>query len=369
MGSVAVGEIPALKDIRLVKRSERDGEKVIEAGVQTLEELLAICKADLNQWEVESYRPNSWSSSLGADHPPLIHFQVKALLKRKPLADPERLKRDILDQIAEHAPTPRPVDTKPVTDGLLFEPSIYDIHLGKLAHAEECGEEYNLQEAEDLWRRTVDRMLERVHRYPIERVLFALGNDFLHIDNLAGTTTRGTPQDADARLTRIFRSGRKLLVETIDLLRQLAPVKILTVPGNHDHVSTMALGEVMEAWYRQDDRVEVDADPTPQKFERWGDVLLGFTHGKHEKPPQLRDMMSVLRKEDFAECRFLEWHLGHLHKHEETEVGRVMYRRMPSLCATDSWHRLHGYVDSNRAAKCFLWHRELGEYLSFPVSP
>ena len=51
----------------------------------------------------------------------------------------------------------------------------------------------------------------------------------------------GTRQDADSRFSRIFRDGRKLLVEAIEYLKTIAPVDVLVVVGNHDSNSMFHL--------------------------------------------------------------------------------------------------------------------------------
>lgn len=74
-------------------------------------------------------------------------------------------------------------------------------------------------------------------------------------------------------------------------------------------------------------------------------------------------MMSEADRRWLAETTWREWHIGHLHKKKELkfmpldELSGVRIRILPSLCAADEWHAMHGYRH-NKASEAYLWHKE-----------
>jgi hypothetical protein len=239
----------------------------------------------------------------------------------------------------------------------MMEFSPFDLHLGKLAwHAETESESYDTSIAEGILLAVADHAIEQARIYAPECILFPVGNDFFHTDSSANQTTSGTQMDADSRHARMFSHGCRLLVRVIDKLRLVAPVEVLTVPGNHDRDSVFKLGEVLNAWYRNDPDVTVNNAPTRRKYKRYGRTLLGFTHGDSEKHIDLPLILAQERSNDWAATDFREFHLGHFHKSKETRhtagdtYNGVRIRILPSLSATDAWHYAQGYIKSIREA-------------------
>jgi hypothetical protein len=152
-----------------------------------------------------------------------------------------------------------------------------------------------------------------------------------------------------------------MIIEQIDKLREIAPVEVLVVPGNHDETRTLFLGDAVQCWYRNDKHVEVRNEPKQRKYVRHGNTLLGFTHGDDEKHGDLESIMIRECAEFFGECTWREWHLGHYHKRKITKYvagdthGGTMVRIIPSLSATDKWHYDNGYVKGPKGAEAFVW--------------
>lgn len=210
----------------------------------------------------------------------------------------------------------------------------------------------------------------------MDRILLPIGNDFFHVDTLAdggkgATTTRGTQQDIDTRLPKMFTLGRKCLVAAIDQARLVAPVDIVIVPGNHDQQQMYRMGEVLNAWYRDDARVAVDNSPALRKYYRYGANLFGFTHGlefKRKRDNLVSIMATECPPDMWVATTHREWHVGHNHiamtknytgdPREELWEGRgVRVRSLPGITPEDSWHYAEGYK-----------HRRTATALAFRVS-
>lgn len=343
--------------------------------VKTLEDLVKVCEIDLQFWEVERWSCKAYGGFLkDADKKPVKVqlFSVSAKLIRK---KSDAVQVDVLNLIQElkdtAAPLPevwRPAYPFKVADSRrLLELSIPDLHIGKLAWAEECGEDYDSDIARNLFADAVNDLLAKTAGHVFDEILLVVGNDFLNTDNSQNTTTAGTPQDCDTRHAKTFRIARQLITETVKRLREFAPkIVVLFVPGNHDTQSNFFLGEVIDAVFFQCVDVVVDNRPTLRKYFKFGKVLLGFTHGDKEKAAELPMLMAIEQPELWGLTLHREIHTGHFHQKKATswvglsENKGVTVRILPSLCAPEDWHVGKGYVGNTRSAEAYVWDSEEG---------
>ena len=165
----------------------------------------------------------------------------------------------------------------------MLEVPIVDLHLAKLAWAPETGENYDIKIAEKRFMDVICDIVERAQHYEFEQVVFPIGNDFFNYDSVDGATTKGTPQDNDSRWAKMFLKGRELLITAVDLLSQIAPVKVFQIPGNHDYQASWYAIVCLHDWFRNDENVTVDISPKSRKYVEFGKCLIGFTHGDKEK--------------------------------------------------------------------------------------
>jgi hypothetical protein len=357
--------------------------------VRTLEDLIRICEIDTKEWEIERWIANKWE--VGAKDAqktvkvtPL--FQIKAWLKRKSGATLtiERLKLELVADIRAEVKRGAPaiVSRRFVDAGWLFEFSPFDLHAGKYAWSEECVTNYDADIAADLFDASLDFLLSRALKVAdgkLERVLCVFGNDVSHTDNKRGETTAGTRMDVDTRYVRVYRRICAIHRRAVDVLRQVAPVDVKIVPGNHDELTAFHLGEVLAARYVGDKHVSIDNTARLRKYYDFGINLFGFTHGDGERVAELPLLMAREVPDLWSRCSSREWHIGHLHKSEKWEAKArlvqdlesdkgIRIRRLPSLSAHDFWHTRHGYTD-RRAAEGFVFNKTAGftDHLSFNV--
>lgn len=344
--------------------STKDHIDSLSTRIRTLEQLLAKAEVDLDVWEVERFVTNQWE--VGAKMPdgrmvvtPL--FQVKAWLKKKTAWSPDEFRRKLLAEMKQAAPRFKVVrgPRRPSSD-LLYEVSVFDHHVGKLCWAPETGTNYDLRIAGETYMAAVEDLIQKVRGYQLGGILFPIGNDFLHTDNAAGTTARGTPQDQEGRWQKQFIHARRMLISAIDRLREVAPVKVIVVPGNHDKERMFYLGDTVESWFRNDRRTTVENTPALRKYEAHGVVLLGFTHGSEETISELPRLMADETPELWAKARHKEFHIGHRHKKKEMRFvstdtfGQTIVRILPSLSGIDAWHASKGYA-APRCSEAYLW--------------
>jgi predicted phosphodiesterase len=257
----------------------------------------------------------------------------------------------------------------------MLEINTFDLHLGKLSWAEETGEDCDLKILSDRFTEAFDYLLGNSLVHPIDKILIPIGNDFFNSDNAypTTTTTNGTYQHDDTRWQKIFRTGWNLYREQIDRCKEIAPVHIITVPGNHDYQKTFYLGEVLSALYASDDNVLVDDNPMARKYVQYGQTLLGFTHGnqKNESEKRLSMLMQQEAREQWANSRFAEWHLGDIHhekvvKYVSTEDhGGLIVRYLRSLSPTDAWHYQKGFVGAQKGAEAYVFDIDNGRVATY----
>ena len=342
--------------------------------ITTLDGLIAAAEIDLETWEIYRHIINKWEVGAKDDSGQLVVeplWQVKAWLeKRTAKLEVEQLKKDLLVFIEAHSPKYKqrtPIVIKNDWDRYLLEIGCYDLHLGMRAWGEEAGEDYDMDIAAEAFSWAIEQLAYKASKYKIERVCFPIGQDFFHMDDDSSATPRaGNQLDVDTRWLKLLRSGTQLVVNAIDRLLELAPVDVVVVPGNHDKSSTFSLGEILSAWYRNCNGVEIHNSPKVRKYYTYGKVLLGFTHGtgRKEKPADITRLMAVEEPHLWANSIWREMHLGHIHTrvvHDDMrEYNGVVVRYLPTLCGRDAWHYEEGYVGNIRSAEAYIWSMEAG---------
>ena len=219
-----------------------------------------------------------------------------------------------------------------------------DFHFGKYA-PEYAGDTYNRAKCKKRLKRVTKNLLSRVtRRGKPQRIYLMLGSDGLHIDNQNKTTTRGTPQDCDGTPEELAWYWIKLCREYVDMLRQIAPVSLYVVGGNHDWYSSTLLRAAMKGWFHTIKDVEVAESFSPRQYITYGNSLLTFLHGDIGKP---RDWPAIIADERPKEWGNSKWRFifcGHLHTERDFPTfGGVTVYRMPSLASNDNWHFKQGY--------------------------
>lgn len=334
--------------------------------IKTLPEALHVAKVDLSQWEVERYTVNSWEVTMRGENGPeqATNHQVKLWLKR--LTPAMSGFASLIDNVTPRKCSKNHAAIPATNDPHMLEISLMDHHFGKLAWKPETGSDYDLKIAAALYHNAVSDLVGKAKSFGVDEILIPLGSDFFNIDNNANTTTGGTPQDCDGRLAKIFEVGCQSVLSAIDLCAQVAKVKVIWVPGNHDATSSYYLCKYIEAWYRDCQRVTVDSSPTSRKYVPYGVNLLGFSHGCDEKTDSLPLLMMAECRDILAGVQHCEIHIGHLHKRKEMKytagdtMGPVTVRILPSLSGTDRWHYGKGFVGGLRAAEAYLWSKNSG---------
>lgn len=232
----------------------------------------------------------------------------------------------------------------------VLEISLPDLHFGK-------GDTLELL---DNFYESIVSLTEKCAGLPLKEIILPIGNDGLNSEGMRQSTTKGTPQHDSLPWFESFQIYSKALMEAINYLRNIAPVRVVVVQGNHDYERMFYVGEVISAFYHSDDRVIVDNSTESRKFVHFGNVLIMYTHGDNEKHSELPIIMATERPAEFALSTHRETHCGHFHKEMVVDEQRgIKTRFLPSICTTDEWHKKMGY-DAYRSAQALLWSEDKG---------
>lgn len=342
-------------------------------NIQTVEEALDASAIDLEEWEVERNKINSWEVTMGADKTmtgkpeTYTNYQVTVWLKRK-MVEPIIT---AIEALVKTIPAFKPRKHKPLVHEkgeYLQEMALFDIHFGKLAWGQETGQgDYDVNIAEDWFIQAAEKNLNYGGSFPRSKILYILGQDYLHVENYMHETSLGKNNlDVDTRLPKIFEVAMGAAIKVIYMCREVAPVEILWVPGNHDMHASYYLSHILKSHFRNDKRVTVNNGPKWEKAILWGNLLVGYTHDAERRQTAAINMLPQMFPELWGKSKYRELHTGHLHKKGETKykpvqtVGGTVIRRLPTLSVIDKWHSDGRFIDAVPGGESMIWSKSNG---------
>ncbi len=313
------------------------------------------------EWEMVSCKNNLWSMNSSEEDKVNCQSKITVKPRKNPELTEQQIK-ELFDTLDRQYAYSKPLIVKRGANNIAVI-NIVDMHLAKMAWRGDTRNDYDLKIAQNIWAQIVsDIYTELIQRKDsIEYILFNWAHDFFHVDNQQNTTTHGTPQDVDGRLTKMFRIGCEMLVKAIDSFCDIAPVKTFWCKSNHDTVHGYHALCFLEAWYRENANVEVNYDAYPRKYYEYGNNLIGFSHGSDEKKKNLPMLMPLEEPEAWGRTKYRYFELSHLHSEQATEeMNGILVERLSSPTASDAWHIDSGYVGATRKATTHIYNKETG---------
>ena len=301
-----------------------------------------------------------WQSASG-------DYRFSVVTKEDATADTKDILNQVSDFIENHSPYYPSVKRKNKNANHLLVVNPADIHIGKYANGVETGSEYDVETACMRVLEGLEGLISKAQGFDVERVLFCIGNDVLHIDNVYNTTTKGTHQDTDGKWWEHFEVALALYVKCVEMLREIAPVDVVHSMSNHDYQSGFHLAHALKSWFRQDGEVSFDVSVAHRKYYQYGTNLIGLEHGDGAKMDNLPLLMAQEKPKMWSGTKYRYWYLHHLHhkvKHKWRDakdfIGvTVEYMRSPS--GTDSWHSRKGFSGVLKAVEGFIHEKNSGQ--------
>jgi hypothetical protein len=235
-----------------------------------------------------------------------------------------------------------------------------DLHFGMYAWGAETGEDFDTDIAADT---TITNLKHLISQSRPSKYAVVLGlGDWFHQDDQKNVTPgSGHALDVDSRWARVFAMGAKLATAIVDLVaKKHECIEVRFLQGNHDLSSSMCLTVALSLFYSQNTRITVNTDPGIAWYRKFGNCLLGATHGHTAKMDKLAMMMAADRAKDWGTTEHRSFFTGHIHTETSREVAGVRVESLQALAARDAWNASMGYR-SGRSIGAITFHKENGE--------
>jgi hypothetical protein len=243
-----------------------------------------------------------------------------------------------------------------------------DPHIGMLSWAQETGQDFDIQIAQERTTAVVRRLVASAPSSAIG--LLILVGDNYHADSDAQLTPgHGHKLDVDTRAAKIFRVGCSLWRAAIDCMREKhETVRVVVVRGNHDPLTSFFLCEWLRAIYSQDPRVEILDNVREHQYILFGKVLLGFCHGEKTKPEGLAGVMAADVPDMWAQATAeRHWLTGHVHSKHWWDFRGCSLETLRTLAPEDAYANRAGYR-SRQDSVVITYHKDFGEIARATVS-
>lgn len=367
----AANKLGIQNSVEDVKKGTQELTVNVAREIHTLQELIDQCAIDTRIWNIDKYIQNYW----GNEQDP--HWQVKVWLNKKEIDKDLNLQKELLiKELKTVFPPVLPLkrsDRLKTPEKLAYEINLPDVHFGKLAWDEETGENYDLHIAKERYNTAIQYLLSLINIDTLGEIIFPIGNDMINIDSRRNETYMGTRQDSDSRFFKIVKVVKSILINTIDSLSLIAPVRVIDIRGNHDPESMFMMGEILEAYYHNNPNVSIDNSPKQRKYYQYGMNGFQYTHGNEERHADLGLIFASEEPGLWAASKFRFCKLGHFHKNKKINYVAIedhpgfQIQILPSLSGSDAWTNSKGYVPCSQA-KAFLYHYDNGQIGEFTYS-
>lgn len=274
----------------------------------------------------------------------------------------EEILRETMETLAKDITGLAPIVKGPdrVDEDLAAIIPVGDPHFGLYVWAQECGADFSTDIAQRLSTAAMDRLISSAPSCSVG-VLLLLGDTFHANDQTNQTPAHKHQLDVDTRFVRVVQ----ITIETwrhviLRMKEKFAKVVVKILAGNHDPAATWALSYALHAYFSNDPAIEVDLGPSKFWYFKFGQVLIGSTHGDTVKPERLPGIMAADRSKDWGDTQFRVWYTGHIHSKNAIEFPGVQWESFRTLAPADSYAASHGYR-SGRDMVLIVHHKDHGE--------
>lgn len=330
-----------------------------EEEIKTPELLLKAHRYDPNKWELVNSKNSMWHQKSNVDGLSTLYCSKITVKPRTEISLGEV--EEIFNRMNREYKGRKSFSIMPKKDNsqcLII--NFFDVHFAKLAHKSECGENYDYKIAQQRMRESIDEYIVRLKDKDFSEIIFAIGQDYFNSEP-TGNTVGNTKQDNDSRYSVMFEKGVESLIDCIDrlIVAFKCPIFVPLIQGNHSTYTEFYAAQYLKAWYRKDENIIIDAEPTPRKYFKFGVNLFGFTHNSEEKD-RLYNLMQIEEPQLWANTIERTWFTGHLHCEDVKEKGGVYVRQAPTMCGTDAWHKRMGFVNPIKRTQAFIYDEKYG---------
>ena len=331
------------KEIDFVNGKIR-AERIIHLNIDNINEknILKEFNLDIKEWKIEKLNYSLWDSP-NKEKGTIPLYSVKCSFSKRDKLDydVEELK-NVIDSCFDKVDFTRPVLNKidDIENMILID--IADLHLNKFS------DDYDMEMARTRFNNAIDTFLSNTEA---EECIFVIGEDYFNIDTINKTTTKGTPQDTEVDIYKMFDFGLNLMIETLHTLSVFFDkVNVILIQGNHDKLLSYMLVKALEHYNFEKGNIIFNSEIKSRKYIEYGNSLIGLGHLDTENKKQKQFLMQNEVKEMYGKSKYNYFVSGHLHNYSVEEVGGIQYIRLPSLSGSDNWHNEMGYITQTKSA-------------------
>lgn len=343
------------KEIDFVNGKIR-AEKIIHLNTNNINErdILKEFNLDIKEWQIEKLNYSLWDSP-NKEKGTIPLYSVKCQFKKKDKLDydVEELK-NVIDSCFDKVDFTRPILNKRDNIENMILIDIADLHLNKFS------DDYDMEMAKTRFNNAIDTFLSYASA---EECIFVIGEDYFNIDTINKTTTKGTPQDTEVDVYKMFDFGLKLMIETLHTLSVFFDkVNVILIQGNHDKLLSYMLVKALEQYNFEKGNIVFNSEIKSRKYIEYGNSLIGLGHLDTENKKQKQFLMQNEVKEVYGKSKYNYFISGHLHNYSVEEVGGIQYIRLPSLSGSDNWHNEMGYITQTKGAIAIEFNKDRGMF-------
>lgn len=336
-------------------------EEIFHTKNKTAVDMLLFHGFDPDAWDSERMhvKSNGWMMPAGGGEYYYCYQSKISVQPKKQTVNPEFIKQyfdDLLRELADNLPEfPQAPLESYSEDGVTVEVDMADFHLGKLTFGKNGDITGDLINAmHDIYNQIAGKKIKEI-------LLVSLGDITQYDSSGKKQTTRGTDVDStDETPQELFDMALNVSIYIAMLFMRLAPVRVISVFGNHDENVSYYLFKALALYFRNSEDISFDVDHNAHKAVLIGKTLVGFSHGNANKARLKTNLLQVLYRELWGQATWSEIHVGHYHSEEHKEDGGLTVRYIPSISPSDKWHHDNLFIGAKRAVTAFVYHDERG---------
>lgn len=315
--------------------------------VQSLEDLIRVCKIDTNKWEITKYTQSAAGN----------RYSIKAWLETKSRTGVENFSEQFTKFLGTYQPKilprqPRNFSSSTSNRAACLIINKQDAHLNKYDINGDNDVEARFVQIEN----AVNNILKKASATSnLEEVIYILGSDQFNSEH-TDMTTKGTPQKNAVNFHEGFEAICDHEIQMINLL--LKNTKHLTVAflaGNHDEFVGWHLVKWLEAYYRSEPRVEFQTGSEYRKYASYSNSAFMFNHGDALKPEKLAALFPMEYREEWSDHDHFYIFTGDKHNTLAKDINGIQFYQIPAVSkAKSSWDDKNGYTVTKAEMTAFL---------------
>lgn len=306
-----------------------------------IDDALIIQKMGFNQnkWKLQDVIASKWWTE-NADAETLYHGQLKVKLVPKI----ELINMDWLEAHLQNV-KPNIVDVEYYdVETLLFIP-FNDMHWGVMEYAD--------------YYETMQRALQIITQKHRDKIVFVIGGDLIHNNDLKGHTANGTLIE-QVNMNKAIEDAVAFFSALIEkALKNCNEVTLTWNKGNHDEMISMLIARELRALFPQ---CLLDIEDTQYKLINYGNNAIGYTHGdivgRSAKETMLHNGYMHLYRDRFTVDHNRYILTEHYHKKELVDEWGTYVYTLATKKKDDRWHTDNMYIGSKKDFSLFEFDKE-----------